>query len=91
MPIVEEETNVYARLPESQCIHVTDKPNAFIANRDQLGILSELTEMFYNKVRKNEVLEVAIIYQELKTSQAKGKIMFKEENQETDPYGIFQV
>ena len=73
-PLVEVEESVYTTLPQSQCIHVMDKTYAFIANRYKLYISPELVEMVYNKVEKNEVLEVAAIHQGLKTFVGKQKI-----------------
>ena len=71
--------SIYNRLPQSQCMPVMDRPNAFIANRDKLYISPELAKMVYNKMEKKEVLEVATIHQELKTPEEKGEIRLEEE------------
>ena len=42
-------------------MHVISKPNAFIDDRDHLWMSSELAEMVYGKVEKNEIPEVATI------------------------------
>ena len=60
-------------------MHVMDKPNAFIANRDKLYKTPELPDIVYDKVKKNEVLEVATIHQELRIPEVKGETMLVEE------------
>ena len=58
-------------------MHVMYKLNAFIVNRDKLCILPGLTEIAYNKVEKNKVLDFATIHQQLKIPEKNKKLYWK--------------
>ena len=51
----------------------------------------ELTEMVYNKVERNEVLEVTVMHQGLNTSEVKEEIMLEEEKAKQNPYETLLV
>ena len=77
--LVKEKQNVSSRLCQSQCMHVMGTPNAFVANRDKLYILPELADIVYDKVEKNELLEITTIYQMLKLPEVEGEIVLEKE------------